>query len=76
MPKEELVDVVVRELFEETCLTLTVDDLTMLSNSHVRVPLFVGMHLIVYGFATSHSVPYVIATNMRTPVKVSQAVTA
>jgi 8-oxo-dGTP pyrophosphatase MutT (NUDIX family) len=30
MHDEELVDVVVRELLEETCLTLTFDDLTML----------------------------------------------
>jgi 8-oxo-dGTP pyrophosphatase MutT (NUDIX family) len=36
---EEPVDVAVRELHEETGLTLTPDDLTLLSDAHVRVTL-------------------------------------
>jgi 8-oxo-dGTP pyrophosphatase MutT (NUDIX family) len=35
LPNEEHVDAAVRELFEETCFTLTVDDITMLSNNLV-----------------------------------------
>jgi hypothetical protein len=36
--------VAVRELLEETSITLIVDDLTLLSNNHVRVPLYDGKH--------------------------------
>jgi 8-oxo-dGTP pyrophosphatase MutT (NUDIX family) len=36
---EEHVDAAVRELHEETGLTLTPDDLTLLSDAHVRVAL-------------------------------------
>jgi ADP-ribose pyrophosphatase YjhB (NUDIX family) len=36
---EELVDAAVRELHEETGLTLTLDDLTLLSDAPVRVAL-------------------------------------
>jgi hypothetical protein len=39
LPNEALFDAAVRELFENTGLTLTVDDLTLLSGNHVRVPL-------------------------------------
>jgi ADP-ribose pyrophosphatase YjhB (NUDIX family) len=35
LPNEEHVDAAVRELLEETGLTLTVDDLTFLSGNHV-----------------------------------------
>jgi ADP-ribose pyrophosphatase YjhB (NUDIX family) len=38
LPNEEHVDAAVRELFKETDLTLTVDDLTMLSGDVVCVP--------------------------------------
>jgi hypothetical protein len=41
-PNEEHVDGVVRELHEETCLVLTLDDLTMLSDTPVRVALLEG----------------------------------
>jgi 8-oxo-dGTP pyrophosphatase MutT (NUDIX family) len=41
-PGEEHVDVAVRELHEETSLTLTFDDLTLLSNNPVRVSLLKG----------------------------------
>jgi 8-oxo-dGTP pyrophosphatase MutT (NUDIX family) len=75
LPNEEHVDDAVRELFEATGLTLTVDDLTLLSNNHVRVPLRAGKQQLVHVFAASVPVPYVIA-NLRIPAKVSQAVTA
>jgi 8-oxo-dGTP pyrophosphatase MutT (NUDIX family) len=39
LPNEEHVDVVVRELHEETGLILNPDDLTMLSDAPVRVAL-------------------------------------
>jgi 8-oxo-dGTP pyrophosphatase MutT (NUDIX family) len=39
LPNEEHVDVVVRELLEETSLTLSHDDLTLLSDAPVRVAL-------------------------------------
>ena len=43
MPVNEApTDVAVRELFDEIGLTYTVDDLTLLSGNHVRVPLPVG----------------------------------
>jgi ADP-ribose pyrophosphatase YjhB (NUDIX family) len=68
------VDAAVRELHEETGLTLTPDDLTLLSDAHVRVSLPQGLQLVyVYSayvhvlFATSH---------LRTPGHVEQAVTA
>jgi ADP-ribose pyrophosphatase YjhB (NUDIX family) len=39
---EEPVDAAVRELHEDTSLTLTPDDLTLLSDAPVRVALLVG----------------------------------
>jgi 8-oxo-dGTP pyrophosphatase MutT (NUDIX family) len=45
-PNEELVDVDVRELHEEAGLTLTPDDLTLLSDAHVRVALPEGQQLV------------------------------
>jgi ADP-ribose pyrophosphatase YjhB (NUDIX family) len=75
LPNEEHIDVAVRELFKEIGLTLTVDDLTMLSNNHVRVPLHTGKHQHVYVFAVFVPIPYV-TTILHTPPKVSQAVTA
>jgi ADP-ribose pyrophosphatase YjhB (NUDIX family) len=70
---EEPVDAVVRELHEETGLTLTPEDLTLLSDAHVRVALPEGRQLVyVYSasiivlFATSH---------LRTHAQVEQAVT-
>jgi 8-oxo-dGTP pyrophosphatase MutT (NUDIX family) len=45
LPNEAHVDDAVRELLEETGLTLFVDDLKLLSSgNHVRIPLFVGHH--------------------------------
>jgi 8-oxo-dGTP pyrophosphatase MutT (NUDIX family) len=41
---EELVDTAVRELLKEIGLTLTHDDLTMLSNNPVRVSLHEDKH--------------------------------
>jgi ADP-ribose pyrophosphatase YjhB (NUDIX family) len=62
---EEHVDATVRELHEETGLILTPDDLTLLSDAHVRVALPVGQHL-VYVYSASVLVPYV-TTHSRTP---------
>jgi hypothetical protein len=44
LPNEVNIDADVRDLFEETGLTLTVDDFTMLSGNHVRVPLPTSPH--------------------------------
>jgi ADP-ribose pyrophosphatase YjhB (NUDIX family) len=44
LPNEEPLDAAVRELFLESGLTLTVDDLTLLSGNHVRVPLHAGKY--------------------------------
>jgi 8-oxo-dGTP pyrophosphatase MutT (NUDIX family) len=51
LPNETLVDDVFRELFEETGLTLTADDLTLLTGNPVRVPLPVGQHHMVHVFS-------------------------
>jgi ADP-ribose pyrophosphatase YjhB (NUDIX family) len=71
---EEPVDVAVRELHEETGLILTPDDLTLLSDAHVRVALPVG-HQLVYAYSASILVPYV-TTQLRTHAQLKQAVTA
>jgi 8-oxo-dGTP pyrophosphatase MutT (NUDIX family) len=39
LPKEEHVEAIIRELLEETSLTLTPDELTLLCNNAVRVLL-------------------------------------
>jgi 8-oxo-dGTP pyrophosphatase MutT (NUDIX family) len=75
LPNEELVDADVRELIEETSLTLTPDDLSMLSNNPVRVSLLEGRHQLVYVFSAHVPAPYVTA-NFCTLAKVVQAVTA
>jgi ADP-ribose pyrophosphatase YjhB (NUDIX family) len=71
---EEPVDAAVRELREETGLTLTPDDLTLLSDAPVRVALPEGqLFVYVYSayvhvlFATSH---------LRTPAQIERVVTA
>jgi ADP-ribose pyrophosphatase YjhB (NUDIX family) len=71
---EEHVDVVVRELHEETCLILTPDDLTLLNDAPIRVVFHVGQHL-VYVYLASVPVPCV-ATHMRTSAQLEQVVTA
>jgi 8-oxo-dGTP pyrophosphatase MutT (NUDIX family) len=71
---EEPVDATVRELYEETGLILTPDDLTLLRVSSVRVALFVGQQL-VYGYSASVRVPYV-TTHLRTLAQLEQVVTA
>jgi ADP-ribose pyrophosphatase YjhB (NUDIX family) len=71
---EEHVDDAVRELHEKTRLILTPDDLTLLSDAHVRVALHVGQHL-VYVYSASVLVPYV-TTHLRTLAQLEQAVTA
>jgi hypothetical protein len=55
LPDEEQVDAAVRELFEENGLTLTVYDLTILSNKLVQVPLIEGECRLVYVFYTHFS---------------------
>jgi 8-oxo-dGTP pyrophosphatase MutT (NUDIX family) len=70
--KEEHVDAAVRDLFEETGLTLTVDDFTLMSGNHLRVPLLAGKCKLVHVFSASVHVSYVKA-NMRTRAQVEQA---
>jgi ADP-ribose pyrophosphatase YjhB (NUDIX family) len=70
---EELVDAAVRELHEEASLILTPDDLTLLSDTHVRVALHVGQQL-VYAYSAYVPVPC-ITTHLRTPAKVDKALT-
>jgi 8-oxo-dGTP pyrophosphatase MutT (NUDIX family) len=65
LPNEVPIDAAVLESFEETGLTMTVDDLTLLSGNHVRVPLPVGLYHLVHVFSESVHVPYV-ASNLRT----------
>jgi ADP-ribose pyrophosphatase YjhB (NUDIX family) len=71
---EKLVDAAVRELHEETGLTLTPDDLTLLSDAPVRVALPKGQHNV---YVYSAYVPVSFATShLRTPPQLEQAVTA
>jgi ADP-ribose pyrophosphatase YjhB (NUDIX family) len=74
LPNEEPVDADVRELHEETGLTLTPEDLTMLSDAPVRVALPEGRHLV---YVYSASVPVLFATShLRTHAHVEHVVTA
>jgi 8-oxo-dGTP pyrophosphatase MutT (NUDIX family) len=74
LPNEEHVDAAVRELHEETGLVLTPDDLTLLSDAHVRVTLPQGRQLVYVYSATIH---VMFATNnLRTPAQVEQVVIA
>jgi 8-oxo-dGTP pyrophosphatase MutT (NUDIX family) len=73
-PDEELIDDAVRELYGETGITLTLDDLTLLSDAPVRVALPVGQQL-VYAYSASFPVPYV-TTHLRTHAQLEQVVTA
>jgi hypothetical protein len=74
LPNEEPIDVVVHELHEETSLTLTLDDLTLLSNNPVRVSLPEAKYQIVYVFSLSAPVPF-ISANIRSHAKLMQDVT-
>jgi 8-oxo-dGTP pyrophosphatase MutT (NUDIX family) len=69
---EEHVEAAVRELREETGLTLTPDDLMLLSDALVRVALPAGQQL-VYVYSASVPVPYV-TSHLRTPAQLEQAV--
>jgi 8-oxo-dGTP pyrophosphatase MutT (NUDIX family) len=62
------VDAAVRELLEETDLSLTVDDLTLLSGIPIRVPLLARQYQHVHVFSASVLVR--ITVDMRTPAKV------
>jgi ADP-ribose pyrophosphatase YjhB (NUDIX family) len=74
LPNKEHVDVAVRELHEETGLVLTPDDLTLLSDEHVRATLPQGRQLV---YVYSASIHVMFATNnLRTSAQVEQAVTA
>jgi 8-oxo-dGTP pyrophosphatase MutT (NUDIX family) len=75
LPNEELVDAVVRKLLEETGLTLSHDDLTLLSDAPVRVALHEGQRRLVYVFSAYVPIPYV-TTNIRTPAKLEHVVVA
>jgi ADP-ribose pyrophosphatase YjhB (NUDIX family) len=70
---EEPAHAAVRELREETGLTLTPDDLTLLSDAPVRVALPGGQQL-VYIYAAFVPIPYV-TNHLRTPAQLGQAVT-
>jgi 8-oxo-dGTP pyrophosphatase MutT (NUDIX family) len=70
---KEHVDAAVRELHEETGLTLTPEDLTLLSDALVRIALPEGQQLV---YVYSAYVPVLFATShLRTPAQVEQAVT-
>jgi hypothetical protein len=62
MPNEEHVDATVRDILEETGLTMAVNDLTQLSGAVVRVPLHYGKYQLVYVYFVSVLVPYVNIT--------------
>jgi ADP-ribose pyrophosphatase YjhB (NUDIX family) len=70
---EAPVDAVVREIHEETGLTLTPDDLTLLSDAPVRVPLPKGQQ-IVYVYSAYIPVPFA-TSHLRTPPQLEQAIT-
>jgi 8-oxo-dGTP pyrophosphatase MutT (NUDIX family) len=74
LPNEEHVGVAVRELLQETDLTLRHDYLIMLNNNAVLVSLREGKNQLVYVFSAYVPVPYVEA-NIRTHTKLVQAVT-
>jgi hypothetical protein len=73
LPSEEPIDDVVRELYEEKGLILTLDDLTMLSDAHVCVAIPEGQQL-VYVFSAFVPVPFV-KIHLRTPAQLEHAVT-
>jgi 8-oxo-dGTP pyrophosphatase MutT (NUDIX family) len=69
---EEHVDAAVRELLEETGLTLTPDDLMLLSDAPVGVALPDGQQLV---YVYSASVPVLFATShLRTPAQLEHVV--
>jgi hypothetical protein len=59
MPNEEHVNVAIHEIIGENSLTLTPDDLTMLSNNPDRVSLLDGKHHLVYVFSAYVPIPFV-----------------
>jgi ADP-ribose pyrophosphatase YjhB (NUDIX family) len=75
LPNEEPVDDVVRELLEEDGLTLSLDDLTLLSDAPVHVALHEGQRHLVSVFSASFPIPCVTA-NLRTHAKLEHVVTA
>jgi 8-oxo-dGTP pyrophosphatase MutT (NUDIX family) len=70
---EEHVDAAVRELHEETGLTLTRDDFTLLSDAPVRVALPEGQQL-VYVYSAYVPVPFV-TSHLRTHAQLEHVVT-
>jgi 8-oxo-dGTP pyrophosphatase MutT (NUDIX family) len=71
---EKHVDALVRELLEENGITMSLDDLTMLSDDPVRVALPRGRRQLVYVFSAYVPVPYV-TSNLRTLAKLEQVMT-
>jgi ADP-ribose pyrophosphatase YjhB (NUDIX family) len=76
LPNEEHVDVVVRELHEETGLILTLDDYTVLSDAPVRVALPTWQRLLVCVFSAHVLVPYVTAHLRTLAPQLEQVITA
>jgi ADP-ribose pyrophosphatase YjhB (NUDIX family) len=74
LPSKEPIYVFVRELLEEARLTLTYDDLTMLSDAPDRVALPKGRRQHVYVYSAYVPVPYV-TSHLLTP-KLEKVVTA
>jgi 8-oxo-dGTP pyrophosphatase MutT (NUDIX family) len=70
---EAPVDAAVRELFQETNLTLTVDELTILSDNPDRVPLPASQYQLARVFSAMAPLLYVNAY-LRELAKVEQAV--
>jgi ADP-ribose pyrophosphatase YjhB (NUDIX family) len=76
LPNEAHVDATVRELFEEFGLTLAVDDLTLLSGNHARVPLPAAQHQLVHVVLVASILVMYVITKLRTPTKVVQYISA
>jgi ADP-ribose pyrophosphatase YjhB (NUDIX family) len=75
LPNEEPIDAAIRDLLEETGITLTLDDFTLLRYNPVRVSLPEGKSQLVYVFSVYVPVPFV-TTNLRTLDKLEQAFSA
>jgi ADP-ribose pyrophosphatase YjhB (NUDIX family) len=75
LPNEELVNVAIRVLHDETGLILTSDDLTMLSDAPLRVALPDKERQLAYVFSAYVPFAYV-TTHLRTQAQLEEAVIA